>query len=211
MFIGMTYILKRWAFIALILPLITSCSNGYKVESDGVYYEHWNEGSGQNKQKIETADIRSFEELNLECGCDFKFGKDKNHLYIDGQLIRNVDPNTFRFVGNYIFRDDKSAYFFGFYNDINDCVIKSVNPDKIELISYPWAKADNTLIHGGDILILDDIDSFKPIDKDWGLTKRHVIYKSKMLAGADPETFKVVNSYSGKDRFHDYEFGKVKE
>ena len=202
---------KRVVLVTFALSLMTSCSTGYKVECDGVYYEYWNEGSGQNKKKIENADARTFEELQLDCDCDFKFGKDKNHLYIDGKSIRNIDPTTFRFVGNYIFRDNKSAYFLGFYNDINDCAIKDVNPDKIELISYPWSRAGNTLIHGGDILVLEDIDSFKPIDSDWGLTKQYVINKSKILVGADPETFNVINSYSGKDKLHDYEFGKIKD
>ena len=36
--------------------------------------------AGRINGKIETADIRTFEELNLECGYDFKFGKDKNYL-----------------------------------------------------------------------------------------------------------------------------------
>ena len=29
---------------------------GYKVENDKVYYEYWNEGSGQGKRLIEQAD-----------------------------------------------------------------------------------------------------------------------------------------------------------
>ncbi|GAB2873646.1 DKNYY domain-containing protein [Hymenobacter ruber] len=207
----MKYDFKSLLLVTVVLSLMTSCNNGYKVEHDGVYYEHWNEGSGQNKQKIETADTRTFKELNFDCDCSFKFGKDKNHLYIDGKQIKNMDPSTFRYVGNYVFRDNKSAYFFGFYNDINDCAIKDVNPDKIELISYPWSKAGNLLIHGRDVLVLDDIDSFKPIDKDWGITKQHVIYKSRVLVGADPASFEVINSYSGKDKLHDYEFGKIKD
>jgi hypothetical protein len=211
MYFEIISVFKRWAYVALALSLMTGCSTGYKVERDGVYYEYWNEGSGQNKKKIANADARTFEELEFDCDCSFKFGRDKNHLYIDGKTMRNIDPATFNFVGNYIFRDNKPAYFFGFYNDINDYAIKDVNPNKIKLISYPWSKAGDTLIHGGDNLILDDINSFKPIDKDWGLTKQHVIYKSKILAGADPKTFKVINSYSGKDKLHDYEFGKIKD
>jgi hypothetical protein len=31
--------------------------------------------------------------------------KTKNHLFIDGKLINNIDPNTFKFIGNYIFSD----------------------------------------------------------------------------------------------------------
>ncbi len=178
---------------------------------DNVYWEHWNEGSGQNKDLIDNADVKTFQKLNFDCYCDFEFAKDKNHLYIDGEPIRDIDPNSFKFIGNYVFRDKDSAYFFGAYNNINDCAIEGVNPDKIKLISYPWSEANNLLIHGYDTLSLDDINNFKPIDEDWGKTEIHIIYHSKIIKEADPETFKVINSYSGKDKRHVYEFGEIKE
>jgi len=127
--------IKKVIFIVLTISALTSCSRGYKVENGKVYYEYWNEGSGQGKSLIEQADAKTFQELTFDCDCNFEFGKDKNHLFIDGELIKNIDPNTFKFIGNYIFRDKDSAYFFGFYNNLNDCVIKGVNPDKIKLIN----------------------------------------------------------------------------
>lgn len=203
--------IKQLTFILLTLLILTSCRRGYKVEGDEVYYEYWNEGSGQNKRIIEQADAKTFKELNFNCDCDFEFGKDKNHLFIDGELINNIDPNTFKFVGNYIFRDKDSAYFFGFYNNINDCVIKGVNPDKIQLIKYPWAKADNLLIHGDDTVELDDINDFKPIDDDWGKTKKYIVNNSQILYGADVSTFKITSSFQGTDKNFNYEFGAIKE
>ncbi|SMO86194.1 DKNYY domain-containing protein [Solitalea koreensis] len=203
--------IKQLTFILLTLSILTSCRRGYKVEGDKVYYEYWNEGSGQNKRLIEEADANTFQNLNFDCDCDFKFGKDKNHLFIDGELIKNIDPKTFRFVGNYIFRDKDSAYFFGFYNNINDCVIKGVNPDKIKLIKYPWAKADNFLIHGSDTVQVADINDFVPIDDDWGKTKQHIINNNRILYGADVATFKPTSSFQGKDKNFNYEFGIINE
>jgi hypothetical protein len=199
-------IIKQLTFILLILIVLTSCRRGYKV-----YYEYWNEGSGQNKRLIEQADAKTFQKLNFDCDCDFVFGKDKNHLFIDGELINNIDPNTFKFVGNYIFRDKDSAYFFGFYNNINDCVIKGVNPDKIKLIKYPWAKADHLLIHGKDTVELDDINDFKPVDDDWGKTKKYIVNNNQILYGADVETFKITSSFEGKDKNFNYQFGIINE
>ena len=189
---------------------LASCKKGYKIENSKVYYEYWNEGSGQNKRLIRIADATTFQLLDFNCDCNFDFGKDKNYLFIDGDPIRNIDPNTFKFIGNYIFRDKDSAYFFGFYNNINDCAIKGINPDKLKLITYPWSKADNILIHGYDTVLLDDINDFITIDEDWGKTKTKVINKSKILFGADPFTFKPINSFSGKDKYHVYEFGAIK-
>jgi len=203
--------IKRVIILLVVFSVLTSCRRGYKIEGDNVYYEHWNEGSGQNKDLIDSADPKTFQKLKFDCDCDFEFGKDKNHLYIDGKPIRNIDPNSFKFIGNYVFRDNDSAYYFGAYNNINDCAIKGVNPDKIKLISYPWSKADNLLIHGYDTLSLGDVNDFIPIDEDWGKTKNYVINKSIILSGADPETFKVISSSSGKDKRHIYEYGEIKE
>lgn len=207
-------IIKRLFILLFVFSIMTSCRRGYKIEDGKVYYESWNEGVGQNKWFIEKADAKTFQTVKFDCDCNFYFGKDKNHLFIDGEPIRHIDPATFRFIGNYIFRDKDSAYFFGFYNNINDCAIKGVNPDKLKLLSYPWAKADNILIHGFDTLSLYDINEFQPIDENWGKTKTSIIngiiFRVVDFKDADPETFQVINSFSGKDKRHTYEFGKIK-
>jgi len=203
--------IRRLIILVLTISILTSCRHGYKVEGGKVYYEYWHEGLGfeQGKRLIEVADAKSFKSLSFDCDCSFEFGKDKSHLFIDGEPIKNIDPNTFKFIGNYIFCDKDSAYFFGFYNSLNDCVIKGVNPDKIKLIKYPWAKADNLLIHGSDTVRLDDINEFIPIDNDWGKTKKYIINNDKILYGADVETFKITSSFQGKDKNYNYEFGFI--
>ena len=206
-----TMTIKNLIFILLTLSILTSCRRGYKVEGDKVYYESWNEGSGQNKRIIEKADAKTFQELKLESDADFEFGKDKNHLFINGELINNIDPETFQYIGNYIFRDKDSAYFFGSYNNLNECVIKGVNPNYIKLIEYPWAKANNLLINGQDTVYLDDINEFKPIDEDWGKTNKYLINGSQILYDADVSSFKVISSFQGKDKNFNFEFGAIIE
>ncbi|HEX9511643.1 MAG TPA: DKNYY domain-containing protein [Puia sp.] len=204
----MNNLLKTLAI--LTVAILISCKRQYTIEGNKVYYEYWNEGSGNNKWHLDSADAKTFTPLKFNCDCDFMFAKDKRHLFIDGVPIKNIDPNSFTFVGNYIFKDKDSAYFLGFYNNINNCVISGVNPNKIKLIRYPWARADNILIHGNDTIMLDDINSFVPIDEDWGKTKSKILNKNQILYGADLETFKIINSYSGKDKNYTYEFGKIK-
>lgn len=197
----------------MAMVTLAGCRHGYKVENDRVYYEYWHAGLGikQGKRLIEVADAKSFKPLSFDGDINFKFGKDKNYLFIDGEAIKNIDPNTFTFIGNYIFRDKDSAYFFGFYNNLNDCVIKGVNPDKIELIKYPWAKAGNILINGKDTVYLDDINEFVPIDDNWGKTKKQIINKKIILYGADVETFQARSSFQGKDKNFSYEFGFISD
>jgi hypothetical protein len=190
--------------------ILSGCRTGYKVENEKVYYLYWNEGSGNGKSYVQEADAATFQKLEFDCSCPFSFGRDKDHLFIDGRLISDINPNSFRFVGNYVFADDKAVYFWGFYNDINDCAIKGIDQSKLQLISYPWAKAGNVLIYGKDTLTLDDIEDFKPIDKNWGLTSKYVIYENQILTASDVATFEVINSYTGKDKKHIYEFGQIK-
>jgi hypothetical protein len=201
----------RQLILVLTISIFISCERGYKVEDGKVFYEYWNEGSGQGKRLIEQADAKTFRKLTLDCDCNFEFGIDKDHLFINGELIEKIDPNTFKFIGNYIFRDKDSAYFLGFYNSLNDCVIKGVNPDNVKLIKYPWAKAGNLLIHGGDTVSVDHINDFIPIDDDWGKTKKYIINNNKILYGADVKTFKVTSSFQGKDKNYNYEFGIINE
>jgi hypothetical protein len=201
--------IRKIIVTVLTISILTSCRHGYKSEDGKVYYEFWNEGSGQGKQLIEHVDAKTFQKLSFDCNCSLEFGKDKNHLFIDGELIKNIDPNTFKFIGNDIFRDKDSAYFFGFYNTLNDCVIKGISPDEIHLIKYPWAKAGNFLIHGRDTVHLDDINEFIPLDKDWGKTKKYIINRNRILFGADVETFKTTSSITGKDKNYSYESGFI--
>lgn len=203
--------LKQIAIVILFFAVLTSCRKGYKVENGKVYYEYWNEGTGQNKMYLKHADAKTFRELDLDCDGNFVFGKDKDHLYIDGELIKNIDPHTFKFMGNYIFRDKDSAYFFGFYNDLNNCAIKGVNPNKLKLIQYPWAKTNNLIIHGGEAIELNHVNDFVPIDEDWGKTKEHIVYNNHILYGADVKSFKITSSFEGKDKRFRFEFGAIVE
>jgi hypothetical protein len=200
---------KKLLALGFAFCILSSCRQGYKVENGKVYYEYWNEGVGQGKQVLEAANAATFEVLNFKCDCDFSFGRDKQHLFIDGVMIKQVDPNTFKYLDNYTFADKDSAYFYGFYNDLKDCTIKGIDLKQLKFIKYPWSKANDILIYGSDTLRLDDINEFIPIDRDWGKTRTKVINRNKGLAGADPNTFQAINSYSGKDNTHYYEFGKV--
>ena len=121
-----------------VLLLFVSCRKGYKVEDDIVYYEYWNEGSGQHSDPMEDADAKTFEVLDLNDKSSFEFGRDKQHLFIDGRLMRTIHAASFKYIGDYYYADKDTVYFFGFYNDINDCSVKGIRCDQFRLISYPW-------------------------------------------------------------------------
>ena len=204
--------LKKLTLLSILYFLTISCQErNYLVKDNKVYMLGWNEGSGNYEKLVDNADAKTFKKLEFNCDCDFLFAKDKSHLFIDGELIKNIDPNTFTFVGNYIFKDKNSAYFFGFYDNLNNCKIIGVDPNKIELISYPWAKAGDILIHENDTIKLNDLSDFKPIDENWGKTKDKVLNENKILPDADPESFIVTSSFAGYDKKNKFEFGKLKK
>lgn len=201
--------LQRFLIPVMLVLMISSCRKGYKIEDDQVYYEYWNEGSGQHTDPLTDADVNSFEILEFDDESSFAFGRDKQHLFIDGRLMRRIHAASFQFIGDYFYADKDSVYFLGFYNDINDCSVKGIRRDQFQLISYPWARAGKTLIHGNDTLTLTDIETFEPLDEDWGKTRSCVINNATLLPGADPASFEIINSFTGKDKHHTYEFGKV--
>ncbi len=199
---------KKILLLAILSILAFSCQERkYIVKNNKVYIQGWDEGNGNYERLIDEADAKTFENMKIDSNYDFLFAKDKNRLYIDAKAVENIDPNTFSFVGNYIFKDKDSAYFLG--NGTEDCVIKNVDFKKIKLISYPWAKAQSFLIYRKQTLLLDDIDDFEFIDEYYGKTKSKIIYENKIIPNADPKTFRVINSYSAEDKNNKYEFGKI--
>lgn len=209
----MTENIKNLLILIFISSFFSSCNFGYKKENGKVFYKYWNAGMGISARTFEIKDVdfETFEEIEFDSDCSFKFARDKSNLYIDGHEYNNVDPKTFKYIGNYIFADKDFAYFFGFYNNFNDCSIKNVNPNKIELLEYPWSRSGNYLINGKSTIYLNDIKDFVPIDENWGKTKKHIINTNQILLDADVESFEVISSFEGKDKYFNYEFGAINQ
>src|ERR1700722_6394328 len=114
--------MRNKSLLFLLLSILwVSCGKSYIIKGNKVYLKGWNEGVGNYEILIDSADAKTFQSLDLNCDCNITFGKDKNHLFIDRTIIEGIDPNSFAFIGNDIFRDKDSAYFFGFWNSIQNC------------------------------------------------------------------------------------------
>lgn len=189
--------------------MVAACGKSYKIENGQVYLNGWNEASGNYQRPIDGADPASFENLEFDCDCSFAFGRDKDHIFIDGKMMEGIDPSSFQFLGNYMFRDAHSAYFLGSYYDLNDTRLDSIDPGSINLLEYPWARSGDRLIHRGKWIALDDLDNFEALNESWARTGLQVIYEAQVVDGADPASFTATNNFQGRDRWNRYEFGKV--
>jgi len=98
--------LKHPFIITLLLFLvITGCSTGYENTGEAVYYNHWNEGSGQHHRQLD-ADPKTFRVLEFS-----SYAKDEKTVYYDGQAITGADAASFEALGDYYGKDNN----FGWY------------------------------------------------------------------------------------------------
>jgi len=90
---------------ALITLSFYGCTVGYKNDGDAVYYYHWNEGSGQHKNKLEanpaTFKISKFDD----------YAKDDKSVFYQGEQIVGADATTFEAIDEFYARDKN----FGWY------------------------------------------------------------------------------------------------
>ena len=89
----------------LLSIIFLSCSTGYKNEGDVVYYEHWNEGSGQHKNRID-ADPSTFEVLKFD-----RYAKDDKSVFYQGEKIDGADAKTFEALDEFFARDKNSGWY----------------------------------------------------------------------------------------------------
>lgn len=130
-------------------------------------------------------------------------------MYIDGIGFKKADQNTFELVGNFVFRDKDSAYFFGFYDEIENTTIHNVNPNTIKVFSiFPWAKTNKTIIWGKEIINVNNVNKFVPINENWGKTDSQIIFQNNILEDVDYFSFEVIDNYIGKDKNKTFENGK---
>ena len=196
-------------YIFLFLVSLSSCEKKYIIKNDSVYLKGWSEANGGYERLIANADPKTFEDLEFD-DINGKLGKDGKRVFYDGEVVKDCDPKTFKYLGNYLFKDKNSLFFFGFYRDANDWKIDGVNVKQITLFSYPWSTDGQYLLFGYQKLKLDDVKDFQPIDEQWGKTKSKIIFESKVLKMVDYNSFKVINYSTAKDKNHTYTYGDFK-
>lgn len=91
--------------LSFSILLFAACSTGYDNDGNTVYYNSWNEGSGQHKEKI-NANSRTFTILQFN-----RYAKDDHYVFYDGEAIDGADAKTFKSIGEFYAKDKYRGYY----------------------------------------------------------------------------------------------------
>lgn len=207
--------------LALILftTLIVGCDDRYETKNGNVYYvikptfmaEHGGHG---DEVLVKNADAESFDEL--EAG----YGKDKNHVYLNGYLVKNANPQTFEIIdyrdensyGDKNYSKDKNFVFF------NGNQIPRANPKTFQILEEkPYSKDDKDYYFWNKPLNLSNINTFKlGLLKDnqyksyCGNDSKHFYLDTLKFPIADYKTFEYIDEgFFTKDKINVYYLGEI--
>ena len=92
-------------FTGLFLLTLVHCSTGYDNKGSAVYYKHWDESIGQQKEKIEANPV-TFKILKFD-----RYAKDDKYVFYRGQIIEGADAATFESIEEFYARDKNTGYY----------------------------------------------------------------------------------------------------
>lgn len=166
----------------------------YSKDKNNVYYDF---------QKIEGADIKTFEPDG------YSIGKDKKGVYYKTHKINGIDVNSTEVLENEFYKDKNNIYY-------RNKKLENFKPENFEVISsslvgqnedfyyFTEDENDNTkffLLENKNV----DAETFEVLDEEYTKDKNNVYYKGKILKGADVKTFDIYynksdNGYKIKDK-----------
>src|SRR5690606_32551325 len=127
-------------FYVANLPPNPLSDSGYYVRLTKVYYHPAFPASAF---EIEEADIRTFEILDDSQG----YAKDRNHVYLNGNVIPEANPATFELLEEQYTRDQNYVY-------LNERIFSN-DPVNFEFLSS-FLMRDSQHIYWSDKIISDD-------------------------------------------------------
>ncbi len=166
---------------------LTSCSVGYKNDGKEVTWHTWNEGNGHNSRRVD-ADPKTFEEL------DDDYGRDKEHAFYRGDIIKGADGSSFRVI-------DKSYAADNLYVYVDGELIENVDPASFKVHSYRLTEDKNDFYWDGKALNVRDKSSFEIMkyssgeNSSWGKDKHNGYYlNGTVIPNIDYATFHPIDA-----------------
>jgi len=184
--------------LILLTLFLTGCQSGYEEEQGKIYYK-WIHGGNWTTKKtlLKDADAASF--TTIKNDLNIHLGKDSNHVFKDAFLLEHVDPDTFKQVDGYYWKDKNGVYLLQFCS--TDCRIKLSDPETFTVFKgYNWAKDKNNIYFELKKLREANAESFVVIDNDWGKDNEFYYYHELRLDSLHYDSAEVVSAYYIKDK-----------
>lgn len=141
------------------------------------------------------------------------YGSDKNHVYYQGDIIKDANPQKFHVLQGNLNRDqgyakdDERVYSRGKLIAEADApsfeLIERIKP-RGEYSEYVYAKDQNNIYINTLKIANSDPSSFYVALNGMGFDKNQVYYRDRALKGSDPGSFKMINEDFFKDKNHLY-------
>ena len=175
--------------LELLTNLFCSCLTGYKKEGDAVYYKHWNEGIGKQKDKID-ANPKTFQVLKFKA-----YAKDDESVFYNGQKIMGADAKTFEALGNYYAKDK----YFGWYGN---STIETSRGLTFKVINSYYSTDGHDYFYKTAPLKMSNPKEFKFVDGEgtdecWTTDGKYYYYKNYKVPSDDYSNLKIYPKSGG--------------
>ena len=176
----------------------------YEIDRGRVYF---------GERVVMYADVRSF--VDLGCG----YAKDRDNVYLDGRVLENVDPSTFRLKERSTWRHrgnepmgeparpPRGYYKTKFNVYYGDQKIDAV-ASSFEELSDGYARDAFNVFYYGEKLSGVIASRFKVLDGGYAKDAFNVYYHGVKVEGAMASSFKYTGDGYGEDNFNAYFRGK---
>lgn len=197
------FLLKSFLVVTMMGWTLMSNAQRYEIEHGRVYFDD---------EVMMQADARSF--VDLGCG----YAKDRMNVYMNGHVLENVDPSTFRLKERSTWRHRKDestpenrGYFKTSFNVyFGNKKIDAMASSFVDL-GGGYAKDSFNVYYFGEKLKGCMASSFEILEGGYAKDSFNVYYRGNKVDGAMVSSFKYMGNGYGQDHFNAYYKGKKLE
>jgi len=136
------------------------------------------------------------------------YSKDKNNVYYVCKVIKDADPTTFQILSG-AYTKDKNNIF------VNGKRLENIDGDTFEYLNYGYTK-DKYSVYFNDEKLSADVLTFKLLTKYhekkgtsvYGKDKNNIFYYGKIVLGANPTNFQILEDGYATDNNNIFFLGK---
>ena len=201
------FLLKSFLVMTMMGWTLMSNAQRYEIEHGRVYF---------GDEVMMYADARSF--VDLGCG----YAKDRMNVYMNGHVLENVDPSTFRLKERSTWRHhgrdgkdeptpENRGYFKTSFNVyFGNKKIDAMASSFVDL-GGGYAKDSFNVYYFGEKLKGCMASSFEILEGGYAKDSFNVYYRGNKVDGAMASSFKYMGNGYGQDHFNAYYKGKKLE